>query len=128
MALRRTALTIGGTVTLLLLLAAGALPGARPVEHTLPDSKKNCALCHQDGSAAKEGLRKPLSQLCIDCHPERTAPAEHKVDVVPAVEVRGLPLTDGKITCVTCHDPHRNTFGSLLRKKQTDLCLSCHFF
>jgi predicted CXXCH cytochrome family protein len=124
--LRRTIMRVGGAVTLLLLLAAGARSGERPVEHPFPEIKKNCALCHRDGSAPQEGLRKPVSGLCLDCHPERTAPAEHKVDIVPAMDVRGLPLTAGKITCVTCHDPHRNTFGSLLRKKQTDLCLSCH--
>jgi len=30
------------------------------------------------------------------------------------------------ITCLTCHDPHKNPYGNLLRMKETDLCLLCH--
>jgi predicted CXXCH cytochrome family protein len=53
-------------------------------------------------------------------------PAEHKVNVVPSMRVKGLPLSDGKITCVTCHDPHKNRYGKLLRVKAKELCLTCH--
>jgi len=127
MLLRKTAIAGAGTMTLLLFFAAAALSGQRTVEHPLPESKTDCSRCHPDGGTGP-GLRKKLSELCIDCHRDRTAPAEHKVDIVPTMDVHGLPLTDGRITCVTCHDPHRNPFGSLLRRKHTDLCLSCHPF
>ncbi len=84
-------------------------------------------MCHLPTGTTKVGeLKKKLSALCLDCHRDRKAPAEHKVDIVPAMEVKGLPLSDGMITCVTCHDPHRNPHGSLLRMKATDLCLVCH--
>jgi hypothetical protein len=33
-----------------------------------------------------------------DRHQDRTAPAEHTIDIVPKMDVRGLPLFDGKIT------------------------------
>jgi len=98
-----------------------------PVSYALPEIKKDCATCHLPAGTAKVGeLKKKLSALCLDCHSDRKAPAEHKVDIVPAREVRGLPLTDGMITCVTCHDPHANAYGSMLRIKAGDLCLACH--
>ena len=73
-----------------------------PVSYTLPEIKKDCAMCHLPTGTTKVGeLKKKLSALCLDCHRDRKAPAEHKVDIVPAMEVKGLPLSDGMITCVT---------------------------
>jgi len=46
-----------------------------------------------------------LSDPCLDCHRDRKAPAEHKVDIVPATEVKGLPLAEGMMTYYTWHDP-----------------------
>ncbi len=39
-----------------------------------------------------------------------------------------VKLDNGRIECHTCHDPHDNTNGSLLRMSQTDagLCVFCH--
>lgn len=101
---------------------------ARPqVSYTLPEIKKDCATCHLPTGTAKAGeLKKKLSSLCLDCHQDRKAPAEHTVDFVPAREVKGLPLTNGMITCFTCHNPHKNLHGNLLRMKATDLCFVCH--
>ncbi len=90
----------------------------------LPDSKKDCTACHTSPGAAT--LRKPLSGLCLDCHPGREAPAEHIVDVVPSMPVKQLPLRDGRMTCVTCHDPHTNKNGNLLRVPARALCKHCH--
>jgi predicted CXXCH cytochrome family protein len=71
-------------------------------------------------------LNKPLSELCLDCHAARKAPAEHRVDVVPAMAVQKLPLSNGKMTCITCHDPHANKYGKMLRVRAKDLCFVCH--
>lgn len=79
-----------------------------------------------DGTGTTGDLKKKLSALCLDCHPDRVTPSEHKVDIVPSLKVVGLPLTDGKITCTTCHDPHVNRHRRLLRLKESDLCLACH--
>lgn len=96
------------------------------VSYTLPEIKKDCGSCHRPGTAKAGELKKSLSALCLDCHSGRKPPAEHKVDIIPSMAVKGLPLTDGRITCVTCHDPHQNMHGNLLRMKTTDLCLVCH--
>ncbi len=97
------------------------------VSYPMPSIKQDCSICHvAAGSHKASELKKKLSALCLDCHSNRKAPAEHLVDIVPSMAVKGLPLTDGMITCFTCHDPHRNPYGSLLRMKETDLCLVCH--
>jgi predicted CXXCH cytochrome family protein len=107
--------------------AGTTLPGAgQPASYPLPEIKKDCSICHtQEGGKGGE-LNKALSQLCLDCHQDRKAPAEHKVDIVPSMDVKGLPLFNGKITCATCHDPHRNIHGRLLRLPGRKLCFVCH--
>ena len=46
-----------------------------------------------------------------------------------AVEQAGLPLPEGRIQCVTCHDPHntgRHTGLLQISNDRSRLCLSCH--
>ncbi len=110
-----------------LLTGAGIAWPESPSTGNIPEIKKDCGICHADISKGP-ALKKPLSGLCLDCHPDRSAPREHKVDIVPAVTVRTLPLFDGKMTCATCHDPHSNDYGKMLRMRGKDLCLQCHKF
>jgi len=120
----------------LLLLActagypAGVAPTAvRKAEHfQLPAIKRDCTTCHtsRDMTAGSPLLVKPLAELCIGCHPERMAPNEHAVNIVPALKVEKLPLQNNKMTCITCHDPHANTYGVLLRVPARQLCPLCH--
>jgi predicted CXXCH cytochrome family protein len=120
-------------IALSLLAASGcaeaARPAARSTDLPLPAAKKDCGACHTAAApaAGNAALRKTLSDLCTDCHRDRMPPNEHRVDIVPAMPVKDLPLADGgMMTCFTCHDPHRNPYGGLLRKPETALCLSCH--
>lgn len=93
----------------------------------LPESKRDCSNCHVVSSGKTSGqLKKPVSELCGGCHPDRSGSREHVVDIVPSMTVTGLPLRDGKITCATCHNPHVNRYGSLLRAKPRELCRICH--
>lgn len=92
---------------------------------SLPEIKKDCATCHRDITRGP-ALHKPLSSLCLDCHPDRDASSEHRVDIVPSMPVLRLPLVEGKITCITCHDPHANPYGKLLRAPAKALCSRCH--
>ncbi|MHB8846753.1 MAG: cytochrome c3 family protein [Nitrospirota bacterium] len=98
----------------------------RPAAYPLPEIKKDCSGCHTPEGSKSGELKKALSQLCLDCHQDRTAPAEHRVDIVPKREVEDLPLFGGRIACATCHDVHRNTHGSLLRMPARKLCFACH--
>lgn len=93
----------------------------------LPAIKKDCAICHPaHGGEATGLLIKPVSDLCLSCHPERKGQREHAVDVVPSITVTNLPLREGKIACTTCHDPHSNRNGNMLRMPPQKLCKACH--
>lgn len=96
---------------------------------TLPEIKQDCTICH--GSHLKDKgmplLKKPLAELCIECHSERMGPpTEHKVGTIPSMNTGTLPLADNKLACITCHDPHSNRYGRMLRVPAQDLCQSCH--
>jgi predicted CXXCH cytochrome family protein len=103
-------------------------PAPKAEAFRLPPIKQDCTTCHV--SLQKEQgaplLKKPLEELCSECHPERTAPTEHKVGIIPSMKVGALPLADNRLTCITCHDPHSNRFGRMLRVPAKDLCQSCH--
>ena len=91
--------------------------------------KHECSFCHIPGTGGKGMvlLKESVNDLCLECHPGRKGMGEHKVDIVPSMPVDGLPLDkNGKITCVTCHDPHRWESPSLLRMERTAICLKCH--
>jgi predicted CXXCH cytochrome family protein len=87
-----------------------------------------CTDCHNSESPSTNDLNKPISALCVDCHAARIAAGEHKVDI--AVNALGktpnitLPLQGGKLTCVTCHDPHQTSLA--LRLPTNELCMQCH--
>jgi len=106
--------------------AAPAVPKTEAFR--LPASKQDCTTCH--GSHQKDRgtllLKKPLAELCIECHPDRMAPTEHKIGVVPSMNTGTLPLADNKLTCITCHDPHSNRYGRMLRVPAKALCQNCH--
>lgn len=117
-------------LTITLLLFSGCLgtagKGSAP-QGKLPDIKKDCAICHPSHGGEVTGvLIKPVSDLCLSCHPDRTGEREHAVDVVPSMTVTGLPLREGRVACTTCHDPHNNRYGNMLRMPPQKLCQACH--
>jgi predicted CXXCH cytochrome family protein len=97
-------------------------------EEMVPSVKKDCKICHmvsKDGT--RVALRLPPIDLCIDCHPDRQAPAEHVVGVRPTMKVKSLPLYGGKVTCTTCHEPHGLTGNiKMLRAEPSKICSYCH--
>ena len=120
-------LIMGLCSCLLIAGCAGAVRSNERPDLPLPPSKQDCTICHINPAPGNPGtLKQGPSALCFACHADRKAPAEHQVDIIPPMAVRGLPLFEGRMTCVTCHDPHVNRFGSLLRKPEPELCLSCH--
>ena len=109
--------------------AGVAAPAAPKTEaFRLPAIKQDCTTCHGSHQKGKGSLplKKPLAELCIECHPERMTPTEHKVGSVPSMQTGTLPLVDNKLTCITCHDPHSNRYGRMLRVPAKDLCQRCH--
>jgi predicted CXXCH cytochrome family protein len=80
-----------------------------------------CQRCHEPSGPL---VADPVA-LCRQCH--RFGHGNHPVDVVQAGDAKGLPLlAGGRLACHTCHDPHRVTPRSGLRKPFDDLCKTCH--
>ena len=77
-------------------------------------------------------------RMCISCHyPGGDAPDMGTISHPTNVEssVKSLPLEKGKVTCMSCHDPHRwsvvenpasKADASFLRLPERELCGRCH--
>ncbi len=123
-------------ITLILMLiifsvSCAVLKGKTPeVTSTGTKAHADCNVCHKPHQmGGKILLSKPLEELCSSCHQTRIGAGEHKVGIKPSMPVEALPLdADGKITCITCHDPHGSKgFDKLLRARDfTELCKKCH--
>ena len=112
-------LRCGTTVAALLLLAAVNAGDAQGFE-------KACSFCHEvHGMDGPVRLLDQPPGLCLGCHPERTAPKEHRIEIPAKTKHKELPLNNGLMGCLTCHDPHSRGRG-MLRLPQEKLCLSCH--
>ena len=94
-----------------------ALPNAHPVLA----GKMTCADCHDPhkGSALPAGVEGTTklameNETCIKCHQQQAGPFvfEHEA------------MRDG---CVTCHQPHGSVNSKMLRVRNQNLCLQCHF-
>lgn len=101
------------------LLMVGSVSGA---------IHEKCTDCHTNIEPKKDSaqLVRPLDTLCTECHVEQQGITQHAIGVPPENgDAGGLPLLDGKIACITCHDSHVTTRG-LLRINSEDLCRACH--
>jgi len=75
-----------------------------------------CADCHQVHAGPGEVAR--YSETCMNCHEDIQArmqyPSHH-------------PVREGHMTCLSCHDPHGNSFGMLANdERPEELCYGCH--
>jgi predicted CXXCH cytochrome family protein len=115
-----------------------------------------CESCHGPGSNHTKGLKKMkryLSEEACRCHTNPPQPtidewrkSKHATSLAdlrnnPKAETRCLKCmsTEGflgrkvdlenavySITCVACHDPHKNMNRAQLRMPPEELCVSCH--
>jgi len=89
---------------------------------------ESCVDCHVDAApqASSAALSNAVPQLCLQCHADRVAPGEHRIDVAPQNAVpSSLPLVNGLVSCTTCHDAHLKTVGAT-RLAPPQLCTACH--
>jgi DmsE family decaheme c-type cytochrome len=80
-----------------------------------------CSDCHNPmGEQSVWGLeiRASASETCFQCHPQQ------RVDFRKRSH---MPLFEGKISCVDCHDPHGSVTDPLIRADDVNqLCYRCH--
>jgi len=106
---------------LVLLLALAPL-GHAVVGH------EPCTVCHVNAAPDTQGtqLIRGLPDPCVECHAARIGAGEHIINVVPSMAMPvELPLVDGRLGCITCHDPHGTAPGQL-RISAEQLCQACH--
>ncbi len=69
--------------------------------------------------------------VCFQCHKETVEVASHPINVVAPPGMVIPPeyplLSDGRMTCMTCHTPHSsNNEARLLKGGKKELCTGCH--
>ncbi len=67
----------------------------------------------------------------IEAHWTYGLPADEPTEYHPASfgEARGLPLPEGRVECISCHDPHNEAglpFLLWTSNRRSSLCLTCH--
>lgn len=86
-------------------------------EHEFADlACTSCHTMHQSGNLVPQGLNSV--ELCLDCHLEKRAQINQRSH---------HPLTEGLMTCTSCHNPHGSDTVSLLAQASlNDTCTNCH--
>ena len=82
----------------------------------------DCLFCHETDSQTDGSLLFPEPEVCQHCHSPNN---DHAILVQPTTADPSLPLTNGLMTCITCHDQH-SPQSLQLRLPATQLCASCH--
>jgi predicted CXXCH cytochrome family protein len=100
-----------------LLMAGGAaiVYGLSSRAHMFLSSE--CIMCHVDEKNAPLNIRPSLINACEDCHRNVKETQMHPTDVYATIPVpEDMPLTDGKLTCITCHYVHPKKGKQLIEK------------
>ena len=69
--------------------------------------------------------------ICFKCHRSTVENASHPINVLPppgmVIPVEYPLLSNGKLTCMTCHNRHSsNNEARLIKKGKKELCTGCH--
>ncbi len=99
-------------------------------------SQEECGTCHVDSENMPTLLVGTVTSLCMWCHEDIQEAASHPVDIAPRLTTvpPDLPLTDGALTCNTCHNVHADRY-TVFRVKSyylrragggQNFCISCH--
>lgn len=87
-----------------------------PVSSHAPYEAGDCSICHRGDNSKPVGeLRKPIPDLCLDCHEEFSGVLKRPHVHAPA-----------RKACTSCHNPHNAMFPKLLLAEPRELCTSCH--
>ncbi len=80
-----------------------------------------CTSCHSVMKQVSERAllaRPTVLETCGQCHQQRTA---------QLARFSHMPLREGKLDCVSCHNPHGSSTEKLLKgNSPNDVCYSCH--
>lgn len=90
-----------------------------PNSHPIASGKINCSDCHSvhGGDAVTQGdttKMESINSTCLKCHTSQGGPYvfEHEAS---------------REGCVVCHNPHGSVNAKMLKARNANLCLQCHF-
>lgn len=98
-------------------------------------SQAECSLCHVDTEPSAQDITAEITVACEMCHQEYRKIQSHPTDIYPSFSVPDdMPLTDGRLTCLTCHYAHIDNVGQrnkkhyFLRRPALGIvfCSACH--
>ncbi len=95
----------------------GAHQAARDIVTAHGDPNGRCVTCHQAGACGAD------AGALAFVHPMETENGRRLDTMLPLTETAVDAQT---ITCITCHNPHKNTLDRFLRAAPDELCASCH--
>lgn len=86
--------------------------------HPVPEGKMSCTDCHDPHSpGVRPGSRASLfdkNDLCAKCHKDQTRPFVYEHEA----------LREG---CTECHNVHGSINSKMLKQRDANLCLKCHY-
>jgi DmsE family decaheme c-type cytochrome len=89
--------------------------------HARNDIKcQDCHAIHAAKSQAQANLlvKEKTVDLCISCHGDKRSALEHTAH---------MPLREGAMGCVDCHNPHGSVGPHMIRAaSNVELCVTCH--
>ena len=116
--------------TLGLSACLGAMDKDSSSLRSISNVHATCSSCHAfSEKTGLTGLKNNAAPdaLCTECHSDRAKAGEHRVGMPVKESLSTLPLVEGKVACITCHEPHGlSGFPSLLRAEPRALCTRCH--
>ena len=85
------------------------------------DNKLGCADCHnpmEKNSVSGLLTKRTINDTCQSCHQQQRAEFNKRSH---------MPLPEGKMSCVDCHNPHGSATRPLLKAESTNVvCYACH--
>ena len=89
-----------------------------PSHHPVTEGKVSCADCHNPhkGDIIAGGTKSLHgdNELCFKCHMSQRGPFVYEHEAT-------------REGCVICHNPHGTVNARMLRERNSNLCLKCHF-